>query len=177
MKTRRISVHSKKNTPGSTWPGNGSIVAKLHSGSTMTRKSVNLTRNMTQSWVTLTPLFVKSDQILGHFWPRTEVWPQWTFFRVTLTRVLLECIMHFIYFMWRYNYRCECPAARHTFGHSRLSHLGLRRFGALSFLVQLRTVTPEEGQTKLISHLVSCSRSSVQWNRPPLIFTSCKNEE
>ena len=47
-------------TPGSAWPGKGSIGAKLHSGSTMTRKSVILTRNMTQLWVTLTPLFVKS---------------------------------------------------------------------------------------------------------------------
>ena len=43
----------------------GSIGAKLHSGSTMTRKSVNLTRNVTQSWVNLTPLFVKSAEI----WP------------------------------------------------------------------------------------------------------------
>ena len=45
-------------TPRSAWPGKGSIGAKLHSGSPMTRKSVNLTRNMTQSWVNLTPLFV-----------------------------------------------------------------------------------------------------------------------
>ena len=72
-------------TPGSAWPGKGSIGAKLHCGSTMTRKSVNLTRNMTQSWVILTPLLVNltdfrvifdpewslapMDPFPGHGWP------------------------------------------------------------------------------------------------------------
>ena len=40
--------------PGQPWPGKGSIGAKLHSGSTMTRKSVKLTNNgvrLTQLWV------------------------------------------------------------------------------------------------------------------------------
>ena len=31
-------------------------------GSNVTRKSVNVTRNMTQSWVNLTSLFVKSAE-------------------------------------------------------------------------------------------------------------------
>ena len=81
--------------PGQTWSGKGSIGAKLHSGSTMTRKSVSLTRNMTQSWVNLTPLFVKSAESWPHsgsLLTRNGVWPQWTLFRVTLTRVFLECI-------------------------------------------------------------------------------------
>ena len=54
---------------GQTWPQKGSIGTKLHSGSTMTRKSVNLTRNMTQSWVNLTPLFVKSLQKANQILP------------------------------------------------------------------------------------------------------------
>ena len=76
-------IHSK--TPGSAWPGKGSVGVKLHSGSTMTRKSVNLTRNMTQNWVSLAPLFVNltdfrvtvdpewslapTDPFPGHGWP------------------------------------------------------------------------------------------------------------
>ena len=75
----------------------GFIGAKLHSGSTMTRKSVNLTRNVTQSWVNLTPLFVKSGgswQISVSSLTRNGVWPQWTLFRVPLTRVFLECIQN-----------------------------------------------------------------------------------
>ena len=46
-------------TPGSNLTRKRSIGAKLHSESTPIRKSVNLTRNMTQSWVNLTQLFVK----------------------------------------------------------------------------------------------------------------------
>ena len=74
--TSKTSIHSKNTrvsvtrervhwgqTPfrGSAWHGKGSIGAKLHSGSMMTRKSVNLTRNMTQSWVNLTPFVSLTD--------------------------------------------------------------------------------------------------------------------
>ena len=43
-------------TPVSAWPGKGSIGTNLRAGLTMTRKSVNFWRNMTQSFVNLTPL-------------------------------------------------------------------------------------------------------------------------
>ena len=59
-------------------------------GSTMTPKSVNLTRNMTQSWVNLTPLFVKSAEswpISGSSLTRNGVWPQWTLSGSCLTGV------------------------------------------------------------------------------------------
>ena len=54
-------------------------------------KSVNLTRNMTQSWVNLTPLlvYIVCRKLTGHLWPGTE----WTLFHVTLTRVFLEGII------------------------------------------------------------------------------------
>ena len=48
------------NTPGSKLTRKGSIGNKHHSGITMTRKWVNLTRNMTQSWVNRT--LVKSAE-------------------------------------------------------------------------------------------------------------------
>ena len=86
-------VHSK-NTRVRKLTRKGSIGAKLHSGSTMTRKSVNLTRNVTRSWVNLTSLLVKSAKswpISGSSLTRNGVWPQWTLFRVTLTLVFLEC--------------------------------------------------------------------------------------
>ena len=71
-------------TPGSAWPGK-----RVHRGQTpfrvKTRKSVNLTRDVTQSWVILTPLFVNltdfrvivdpewslapMDPFPGHGWP------------------------------------------------------------------------------------------------------------
>ena len=59
------------------------IGAKLH--------SVNMTWNMTHSWVNLTPFFVKSVENWPNSWSlltRKGVWPQWTFSPVTLTRVL-----------------------------------------------------------------------------------------
>ena len=62
----------------------GSIGAILNSGSTMTQSLVNLLWNMAQSWVNLTPLFVKSAER----WPnsgslliRNWVWLQWILFR------------------------------------------------------------------------------------------------
>ena len=67
-------------TPGSAWPGKG-----VHRGHTpfrlndMTRKSVNSTLNVTQSWVNLTPLFVKSAKSWpnsGSLLTRNWVWPQ-----------------------------------------------------------------------------------------------------
>ena len=60
----------------------------------MTLKLVNLTQNITQSWINLTPLFVKSAEswpISGSLLTRNGVWPQWTLFQVTLTRVFVEC--------------------------------------------------------------------------------------
>ena len=56
----RWGVYTLKTPAGSNLIRKGSLGAKLHSGSTMTRKSVNLTRNMTQRWVTLTPFYVRS---------------------------------------------------------------------------------------------------------------------
>ena len=58
---------------------------RVHWGQTLfrvndDRKSVNLTRNMTQSWVNLTPLFVKSAESWPNSWSlltRNGVWPQW----------------------------------------------------------------------------------------------------
>ena len=58
--TRRI--HSKKKKPWSDLTRKGSIGAKLLSGSMIPGKSVNLTQNMTERWVNLTPLFVKSAE-------------------------------------------------------------------------------------------------------------------
>ena len=87
-------LYIQKNKNGSNLTRKGSTGAKLHSGSTMTRKSVNLTWNMTQSWVTLTPLFVKyaeSWPISGSSLTRNGVWPQWTLSGSSLTRVFLEC--------------------------------------------------------------------------------------
>ena len=75
----------------------GTIGVKLHSGSTTTRKSVNLTQSMTQSWVNVTPLFIKSAESWrnpGSLLTRNWVWPQWTLFWVTLTRVFLKCRLH-----------------------------------------------------------------------------------
>ena len=62
----------------------------------MTRKSVNLTRNVTQSWVNLTTLFCQVCRKLTNFRvifdPEWSLAPEWTLFRVTLTRVFLECM-------------------------------------------------------------------------------------
>ena len=84
-----VLLHSKK-YPGQRDSEKGSIGAKLHSGSAMTWKSLNLTRKMTQSWVNLTPLFVKSAESWpnsGSLLTQNGVWPRWILFRVTLTRV------------------------------------------------------------------------------------------
>ena len=63
-----LKIYYTLKTPGSAWPGKGSIIgANLHSGSTMTRKSVNLTRNMTQSWVNLTPIICQVCRKLTKF--------------------------------------------------------------------------------------------------------------
>ena len=59
-----------------TWPGIG-IGVRLNSGSNIIRKSVNLPRDMTQSWVNLTPFFVKSAEswpISGSWLTRNGVW-------------------------------------------------------------------------------------------------------
>ena len=80
------------NTPGSAWPGKGSIGAKLLSGSTITRKSVNLTRNMTQS----DPIICQFDWFPGHRWPEMEFGPNGPFSGSRLTRVFLECIFSYI---------------------------------------------------------------------------------
>ena len=77
--TRKGSIGAKLNSEynkitktksGSAWSRKESIRAKVHYGSTMTRKTVNLTRNLTQSWVKLPPLFVKSTES----WPMTDQW-------------------------------------------------------------------------------------------------------
>ena len=77
----KINQNYTLKTPGSAWPGKGSIGAKLHSGSKMTRKLVS---------------FLQTWQIMGSDWPssgshsasgwlisgssltRNGVWPQWT---------------------------------------------------------------------------------------------------
>ena len=52
---------------------------------------------MTQSWVNLTPVIVKSALRKPTTFRVTsdpelsKIWPQWTIFWVTLTRVFLEC--------------------------------------------------------------------------------------
>ena len=65
--TRASRLHSKKHPGSEIDPERGPHWGAQTPlpGPTMTRKSVNLTRNVTQSWVNLTPLFVKS----------TESWP------------------------------------------------------------------------------------------------------
>ena len=78
-------------TPGSARPGKGSIGAKLHSGSTMTRKSVNLTWNMTQIWVNLTSLFVNLTDFRVIVDPEWSLAPDGPFSGSRLTRVFLEC--------------------------------------------------------------------------------------
>ena len=99
-----ISLLHSKNTRVKLDPEKRSIGAKLYSESTMTRKSVNLTRNMTESWVNLTTLYVKSAESWPHsgsLLTRKGVWPQWTLFRVTLTRMFLECYFAlYNYFGW-----------------------------------------------------------------------------
>ena len=50
-------LHSK-NTRVTVTRGKGPLGPNSIPGQHVTRKSVNLTRNMTQSWVNLTPLFV-----------------------------------------------------------------------------------------------------------------------
>ena len=85
----------------------GSI--RLKFGSMNTQKSVNLLRNMTQSWVNLSSvnlprnmiqswvnlsLFVKSAENLTNsrsLLTRNWVRPRWTLFWVTLTQVFAEC--------------------------------------------------------------------------------------
>ena len=88
LRTSQIVVCLHSKTPRSNLTRKGSIGAKFNSGSTMTRKSINLTRNMTQSWVILTPLYVKSAESCPNSWSlltRNWVWPQWT-------REFLECM-------------------------------------------------------------------------------------
>ena len=75
-------------TPRSAWPGKRSVGARLHSGSTMTRKSVNLTRNLTQSWVNLTALVINLTDFRV---TRMEFGPNGPFSESRLTRVFSEC--------------------------------------------------------------------------------------
>ena len=82
------------NTPGLTWLGKGSIGAKLHSGSTMTRKLVSFLQTwqrMGSDWPSFGSYSTSSWLIFGSSLTRNGVWPQLTLSRVTLTRVFLEC--------------------------------------------------------------------------------------
>ena len=90
----RWGVYTLKTPAGSNLIRKGSLGAKLHSGSTMTRKSVNLTRNMTQSWGHSDPILCQVCKELTKFRvtfdPELSYYPQRTLSRVTLTRVFLE---------------------------------------------------------------------------------------
>ena len=71
--------------------------AKLHSGSTMTQKSVNLKRIMTQSWVNLTPLFVSLtdfrviiDPVSSEIYAVAKFMTSAKFMTLTLTLSLID---------------------------------------------------------------------------------------
>ena len=82
---------------GQTWPGKGPLIGvKLHSGSTMTRKSVNLTQldpNLIETELSQSDPIIcqvckkkkkkkkkkKTYPIPGHFWPGTEYDPNGPF--------------------------------------------------------------------------------------------------
>ena len=91
------SSHTLK-TPGSAWPGKGSIGAKLHSGSKITRKLVSFLQTwqiMGSDWPSSGSHSVSSWLISGSSLTRNGVWPQKNdgpFPGQFLTRVFLECI-------------------------------------------------------------------------------------
>ena len=73
--------HFTLKTPGSAWPGKGSIGAKLHSGSKMTRKLVSFLQTwqiMGSDWLNSGSHSSSSWLISGSLLTRNGVWPQWT---------------------------------------------------------------------------------------------------
>ena len=88
-------IHSKKKHQGQRDPEKSPLGPSSIPGQRWPcRKSVNLTLNMTQSWVNLTLLFCQVRRKLansGSLLTRNGVWSQWTLFRVTLNRLCLEC--------------------------------------------------------------------------------------
>ena len=90
LKNHKLIESYTLKLPGANDTWKWSIGVKLNSGSMRTQKSVNLPRNMTQTWASLTQLFVKSEEswpIPGHFLTRKWVRLWWIRFRVTLIRV------------------------------------------------------------------------------------------
>ena len=68
-------------TPGSAWPGKGSVGAKLHSGSKITRKLVSFLQTwqiMGSDWRSSGSYSASSWLISGSSLTRNGVWPQWT---------------------------------------------------------------------------------------------------
>ena len=94
INARTKSYYTLK-TPGSAWPGKGSIGAKLHSGSKMTRKLVSILQTwqlMGSDWPSSGSISVSSWWFPGHRWPGMEFGPNGPFPGQFLTRVFLECI-------------------------------------------------------------------------------------
>ena len=76
--------------PGQRWPGNQSNWPIIGS-----------------DWPRSGSYFASSWLISGSTMTRNGVWPQWTLFRVTLTRVFLECMQaHFVF--WHFQHLCHC---------------------------------------------------------------------
>ena len=96
-----------KKTPGSNLTRKGSIGAKLHSGSTMTRKSVSLTWNMTQCWVNRSdPIICQVCGKLTNF--RVILDPEWSLapmdpFRVKFDPGIFRVVLYIkrIPVLWR----------------------------------------------------------------------------
>ena len=92
----RTSYSTLLKTPGSAWPGKGSIGAKLQSGSKMTRKLVSFLQTWHNNGVRLTQLWVTFRVKLTDFRvivdPEFEFCPNGPFPGQFLTLVFLECM-------------------------------------------------------------------------------------
>ena len=82
-------------TPGSAWPGNGSVGAKLHSGSTITAEISQLDAKYDPELGQSDPIICQFDWFPGHRWHGMEFGPDGPFSRSRLTRVFLECNLFF----------------------------------------------------------------------------------
>ena len=82
-------------TPGSAWPGKGSIGAKLHSGSTITAEISQLDAKYDPELGQSDPIICKFDWFPGHRWHGMEFGPNGPFSGSRLTRVFLECNLFF----------------------------------------------------------------------------------
>ena len=91
-------LHSK-NTRVRIWPGKGPLGPNSIPGQRWPRNQSTWRGIWPRAGSIWPPLFVKSAEswpISGSSLTRNGVWPQWTLFRVMLTRVFLECTELFL---------------------------------------------------------------------------------